>query len=1098
MIQLYKSHSLTTLADALVQNLSEAGPPDPLQPVTMMVPNQDSARWLRLFLARKTGMAANIRYLLPSEWIWNVIRKTFPDLPEKLASDLDPIKWALTDEFLGSERMEGLQRIDRYLQMQPEARKEKAALQLAANIAYVFDAYLFYRPEMMTEWQKNAPRRGDAAWQARLWKKLLKRWDLLHSDAPWSQNKAELFEQAMASDDLFLKKESPLRVFHPGLIPSPVLQMLKKAGEACDVEIYQLQPSVEMDGNHHPLFTSFGREAVRVHALYQQVADETIRLFEPTPSEDTLLGSIQLEILENRPVARRDELKSCSSVQIRSCHSPLREVEVLHDFLLARFEADDSLMPGEILVATPEPEQYLPYVEAVFGVEDGSLPRIPVHVGNPGTPSPSARAFTELLEIANSSFEREDVMALLRSEPVRTALDLSESECDMIERWVEDNQVLWGLDYGEGLPPGSPRKNSWDEMMERGWMGQLLGETDPLDSGPLVYGGVRDRSRQEVWASLAAFLRKLHTFRSGTKEKRQLGQWCTWIRHQIGDLLGREFLTDRKAAGILSTLTHLEEAGRLGGSRTPISYDQFRTEVAEALKEHHAAGAQFTRGVVFSSMVPVRGIPFRIIALLGLNDHSFPRKSRTPDFDLMVQDPRPGERNRKEEDRNLFLQSILSASEVHYSSYIGQSKVDNEEIPPSVILRQWADYLSDVRGIPSGQLIAKETLTGFSENKYKLPFRSLSEVYEKTAARVLALGEKMSGLTGRVESVQFPPQAGTLTGSDGPGIFTGEGDVLSSGYDAEAAAGGSAQVPGVPPSAHSGREGSEEIQGDHTLRLEELTSFVKSPISWFFQNRFHVRLSDFYHENDEFTLDGLKSHLLYSRALEWKLAGVSDAQVVRLFRESGSIPYGWPGERQVKGILGEIAKVEQLFKKQGWIARRQSREVDITVGEWRIRGSVASEAADILLDLYPSSFKGKNILQSWVRYLAYGLAGGEWKSGFVLTDLRNAKVSLFTFQEPEEPEKLLAELISLYHHGQDTPRLWMPDTVTAGLMAREGREFAESRKAFEGERGRGGERDQEEVQLVLGSGAPWSKKLLAGPFADWVGQMVKHLEKDHV
>src|SRR5690625_5934187 len=98
----------------------------------------------------------------------------------------------------------------------------------------------------------------------------------------------------------------------------------------------------------------------------------------------------------------------------------------------------------------------------------------------------------------------------------------------------------------------------------------------------------------------------------------------------------------------------------------------------------------------------------------------------------------------------------------------------------------------------------------------------------------------MSGLTGRVESVQFPPQAGTLTGSDGPGIFTGEGDVLSSGYDAEAAAGGSAQVPGVPPSAHSGREGTEEIQGDHHIRLEEITYFVNSPITWFFLIRFLV------------------------------------------------------------------------------------------------------------------------------------------------------------------------------------------------------------------------------------------------------------------
>src|SRR5690625_4071252 len=167
-----------------------------------------------------------------------------------------------------------------------------------------------------------------------------------------------------------------------------------------------------------------------------------------------------------------------------------------------------------------------------------------------------------------------------------------------------------------------------------------------------------------------------------------------------------------KAAGILSTLTHLEEAGRLGGSRTPISYDQFRTEVAEALKEHHAAGAQFTRGVVFSSMVPVRGIPFRIIALLGLNDHSFPRKSRTPDFDLMVQDPRPGERNRKEEDRNLFVQSILSASEVYYSSYIGQSEVDNEEIPPSAILRQWAEYVRDERGRSAGHVVTRAWATG--------------------------------------------------------------------------------------------------------------------------------------------------------------------------------------------------------------------------------------------------------------------------------------------------------------------------------------------------------------------------------------------------
>lgn len=60
----------------------------------------------------------------------------------------------------------------------------------------------------------------------------------------------------------------------------------------------------------------------------------------------------------------------------------------------------------------------------------------------------------------------------------------------------------------------------------------------------------------------------------------------------------------------------------------------------------------------------------------------------------MRNDYRPGDRSRREDDRYLLLEALLSAREQLYVSWVGRSIRDNGERPPSVLIGQLRDHLA--------------------------------------------------------------------------------------------------------------------------------------------------------------------------------------------------------------------------------------------------------------------------------------------------------------------------------------------------------------------------------------------------------------------
>ena len=131
-----------------------------------------------------------------------------------------------------------------------------------------------------------------------------------------------------------------------------------------------------------------------------------------------------------------------------------------------------------------------------------------------------------------------------------------------------------------------------------------------------------------------------------------------------------------------------------GGAEVTVPLEVVREAVLAAVDAPTLTQRFFAGAVNVATLMPMRAIPFRHIWLLGMNDGDYPRHYQRADFDLMAKDYRPGDRSRREDDRYLFLEALLSAREHLAISWVGRSIRDDSPRPPSVLVGQLRDHLA--------------------------------------------------------------------------------------------------------------------------------------------------------------------------------------------------------------------------------------------------------------------------------------------------------------------------------------------------------------------------------------------------------------------
>lgn len=119
----------------------------------------------------------------------------------------------------------------------------------------------------------------------------------------------------------------------------------------------------------------------------------------------------------------------------------------MHDQLLSMLAQDPSLTPRDIIVMVADIDSYTPYIQAVFGNAPAER-YLPFAISDRKARQahPALQAFISLLDLPQSRFTSEQVLALLEVPALAARFAIGEEGLRLLRHWVGESGVRWGLD----------------------------------------------------------------------------------------------------------------------------------------------------------------------------------------------------------------------------------------------------------------------------------------------------------------------------------------------------------------------------------------------------------------------------------------------------------------------------------------------------------------------------------------------------------------------------------------------------------------------------------------------------------------------------
>lgn len=928
MLYVHHSNRLETLAQSLAQQVMTSTA-DPFEPRWVVVQNAGMGRWLSMQVAQLTGVAAHFNYLFPAELTWELLRRVLT-IAEHNPCSIEVLRWRLLQEFL--QRSEQHQvALGHYLQ----TGQDDSAWQLAQQLAGVFDGYLFFRPDWVRTWESQA---SPNHWQEKLWQLVIGEPKLAH----W----VNLQSQFIAKLASFPTEQLPNPIIFfsiPALSPA-YIELIAKVAERVDIHFFIMNPSLHYWGDlesqkrrmryqpieqdyvsvGNPLLASWGvqgRDFIEILRNSEPYPQELENFFEP--SANSLLHIIQNDILHLEASSAvtvsnqglDQDFEQDRSICLHACHSPLREVEVLYDQLLAILERHPDLTAAEVVVMSPDINAYAPFIEAVFS---SSVVALPFSIADQRFSQAMniSHACAQLLELPQGRFEAESIFTLLEYAEIRQHFGLDEAQVQQCREWVRAVNIRWGVDaeFRQQFARQTTFEHTWRYGLDRLLLGFAL-PGEQLLGGVLPYNEL-EGSQTLVLERFQQCLEVLFSTAQWASQRASLADWGARFSRIVEQLFPREAETQTVYRGIDKVLT----SAQLAGFTEPVAWSVFKSALRRELEQTSQESGFLGQGITFCNLMPMRSVPFRVVALLGMQDGGFPRQDNRLSFDLLAADKRrKGDRSRREEDRYLFLESLLSARDYFYISYLGQSIQDNSEIMPSVLVSELLDYLEKRFGLCAETLITRHPLQAFSPRYFQA-----NPVLFTYAKDYLSL---------QAAAVEKRPSA----------CFWDQ--------------------PQLPAPAESLRQ----------VSLNELIQFYRQPARVFLQRQFDLRLTeslDELAEREPFALEAFTDSKIGEQAVQHLQRGDEAWQVEARLRAQGLLPHGKPGELLVEQ---QLEQVKALLTKLPKPTEQYTLDLNLSLGEFSLHGQIPKVNAEGI-QLYHFGYLGVwQWVSIWLQHLALNL-----------------------------------------------------------------------------------------------------------------------------
>ncbi len=720
----YSSDSLTKLADHFLDLFGQSNPENAFQKKWIIVQNREMQEWLTLREAEKHKISANNQFVFPSEFIWKLYRLCEPEFPSVLPSDKNPMLWSIYGLLRDKEGV--------FENFEFDLSSDETQLyQLSKAIADVFDQYQVYRPELLKNWEQGnfSTSHSSEKWQLRLWQQLNAQWDqekaaLLRSDVFF-----ELKELLQRNNFPFEKLPEDLWIFNLPHISKPFAEVIALLSKRINVHLF-IGHHEQDKSDTNQISSKLTQAHQNNMSVLMQVfkgVDETIRKIDLHDQSGN--SESKLEVIRNlisgftEPEIPSDELKQ--NFEIHSCHSKRRELEVLKDKLLSKFNAAPSLKPENCMILVPALDQYSSLITEIFSDEDFGT-EIPVSRFYNSNSGFASKALIQLNRLLISDFKITDVLDVIENPVVIEKWAFTDDELSLIRKWMSELKVhrqlkgdrfsiLNGLDrlfLGFGMEPDKFK----------------------MFGGKAVYPKIFNSDSGSLMAKLSSFLRTLEKWSKSLEGYLTLEQWLKKTKK-----ITQQILWDEKAENgvsqLISELESLHDQVVLSGFKDEIDASLFFSWLHENLSASNSNSAGFGHGVNISEYVPNRNIPYKFVGILGLNADVIPAKKLRPDFDLIYRFPQPGDRIHKWEQNFVFYDLIQSAREYLHISYVGVDEQTNTAKEPSILLQQ---ILYEAKSVGIEIPVVQEKLHGFDkeyfitgeESSYAENYRRISQAEE--------------------------------------------------------------------------------------------------------------------------------------------------------------------------------------------------------------------------------------------------------------------------------------------------------------------------------------------------------------------------------
>lgn len=950
---IFSSNRLERLVDDLAKQL-QVSQLDPLAPECIVVQSQGMARYLTMRLADREGVWANPEFPFPQGILTRACDAVLGPAPlpaHGAEFSRASATWAIAQQLTVRRDEPVFAPLKNYLDEDPYGEK---LLQVSQRLAALLDDYCVFRPELVLGWQAG---RDPEDYQACLFRALVERFGEVHMAA-----RARALEQTLVAgaqlDEITEQGAFPSRIFLFGVtsLPPLYLRLLSVLSQQMPVYMFQLSPCQEYWRD-----TSSVREQARrarkegltpeeMHleqgpsllASMGAVGKEFIAVLEDLgePSQESierydepgatcmlhLLQSDMLHLVERTPESRAPLVAGDRSVEVHVCHSPLRELEVLHDQLLQLFDGGE-LEPADVVVMAPDIERYAPLVSAVFGADSGRV-AIPFKLADRAGAAldPVLQALSAVMALLNGRFELPLVMDLLANPAVRGHFAIDERDLPQLREWAQRSGMRWGFNAEHREQESQPRfeENTIGFGLSRMLLGYAM-SSDGLRGfgGRLPYDDVV-AGDVDLLGKFSEFVQTLGDLRSSMKKTLSPDGFVALLEKVIESTLDGNSAYSGDVQRVRSALgQYLEEAKSAGFAEAVSPGAQWKSLALRLGEVGHAQG-YLTGGVTFCQALPMRSIPFPVVVMLGMDDTEFPRIDRPLSFDKRNHERRPGDRSQREEDRYLFLEALLSARHKFMVSYVGRSIHDNSERPPSVVVAELLEALEQsfcFEESAESQVCVQHALSARSPRYF-------------SASASPSMASYAEGLLDGLRAKEQRTEARSFT-QDLPFTDGGQGPLL-------------------------------------TLTLKELESAVAAPITAFMNRRLGLYLQ----QDDEglssrepMALAGLERHAVGDRLLRLMESGASASAAEAALRDSGKLPLGGVGALAFRKLHIEVEGLRKCAQADELGSELPAQSFDISLGGIRVTGALTGLYEERLQRLQYARANGKGQVRLWVSHV---------------------------------------------------------------------------------------------------------------------------------